>query len=393
MTSTDEMPAISTPKVSSSKRQSSCSLRTKLSARQSPPNYHTILLLSDSALPLGSFAFSSGLESYLAHTTTSSSYSTPSTLPNFLSLSLHSLCTTSLPHLLAAHSHPQHINEIDTIFDASTLCPVARRASIAQGRALLTLWDRAFRDSSSGGGRDEEEEEEEEEEENDDDYEQGKQHNNINNNNNIKASGTKKIKRDIKYKKARDVLAKFSLALKKASFVMGGIPAAKSSSTTTTTTAEQQRKSNKDDNKTDNSFEEEEQYHHRHHHPLEAPNGHFPPLWGLVTQALRISARDSVYVFLLNHAKSVVSAAVRASLMGPYQAQGLLGSVWLRKELERLMDRVGVEEEEQEEEEEKEEEEEGDGWKRRVEEAGQGVPAMDIWLGRHELLYSRIFNS
>src|SRR4051812_40700805 len=28
---------------------------------------HTLLLLADSALPLGSFAFSSGLESYLAH--------------------------------------------------------------------------------------------------------------------------------------------------------------------------------------------------------------------------------------------------------------------------------------------------------------------------------------
>ncbi len=240
----------------------------------------------------------------------------------------------------------------------------------------MTLWDRAFRDSS-GGGRDDEEEGEEE----DDDDDQGQQQYN-NYYYDIKTSGAKKIKkRDIKYKEARDVLAKFSLALKKA-FVIG----VSTSTTTSTTTAEQQKNnaitnnSNNNDDKTDNF--EEQQYHH-----LEAPNGHFPPLWGLVTQALRISARDSVYVFLLNHAKSVVSAAVRASLMGPYQAQGLLGSVWLRKELERLMDRVGVEEEEGG------VDADGDGWRRRVEEAGQGVPAMDIWLGRHELLYSRIFNS
>lgn len=240
----------------------------------------------------------------------------------------------------------------------------------------MTLWDRAFRDSS-GGGRDDEDD--------DDDDDQG--HQQQQHYNNIKTSGAKKIKRDIKYKEARDVLAKFSLALKKA-FVIGlsTTTPAKSSSTTS---AEQQKNNNNitsnNDDKTD-SFEEQQQ--EQQYHYLEAPNGHFPPLWGLVTQALGISARDSVYVFLLNHAKSVVSAAVRASLMGPYQAQGLLGSVWLRKELERLMDRVGVGEGD-----EGDVDADEDGWRRRVEEAGQGVPAMDIWLGRHELLYSRIFNS
>lgn len=29
----------------------------------------------------------------------------------------------------------------------------------------------------------------------------------------------------------------------------------------------------------------------------------------------------------------------------------------------------------------------------RVEDAGLSVPVMDLWVGRHELLYSRIFNS
>ena len=76
-------------------------------------------------------------------------------------------------------------------------------------------------------------------------------------------------------------------------------------------------------------------------------------------------------------------------MMGPYQAQGLLGSIWLRRELERLVERSLEEGEEEQ----GDGDGDGDGWRRRVEEAGQGVPAMDIWLGRHELLYSRIFNS
>jgi urease accessory protein len=33
------------------------------------------------------------------------------------------------------------------------------------------------------------------------------------------------------------------------------------------------------------------------------------------------------------------------------------------------------------------------GWDRAVEDAGQSVPVVDVWVGRHEKLYSRIFNS
>lgn len=255
----------------------------------------------------------------------------------------------------------------------------------------MTLWDRAFRDSSSssssasgggrggGGGRDNDDDD-------DDDGRQGPQqqrrgyNNNNNNTSGVEEEGEKRDR--CTDKEARNALSKFSLALKR-SFV--GMSTFTISTTTKTTNTN-------DDETTGEAFFEKDQ--HQHHH-LEAPSGHFSPLWGLVTRALKISARDSVYVFLLNHAKSVVSAAVRASVMGPYQAQGLLGSVWLRRELERLVDRA-LEDEEKEQELELELEDgygDGDGWRRKVEEAGQGVPAMDIWLGRHELLYSRIFNS
>jgi len=32
-------------------------------------------------------------------------------------------------------------------------------------------------------------------------------------------------------------------------------------------------------------------------------------------------------------------------------------------------------------------------WETEPEDAGQVVPVLDLWVGRHELLYSRIFNS
>ena len=100
--------------------------------------------------------------------------------------------------------------------------------------------------------------------------------------------------------------------------------------------------------------------------------GHFAPIWAAVTAAMGISLQESAYTFLLNHAKAVVSAAVRASVMGPYAAQGMLASTWLRGEIERVM---------------------AECWEVEVENAGQGVPMCDLWIGRHELLYSRIFNS
>lgn len=135
---------------------------------------------------------------------------------------------------------------------------------------------------------------------------------------------------------------------------------------------------------------------------LAAPRGHFPPLWAVVTRAAGLSSAESAYVFLLGHAKAVAGACVRAGVMGPYQAQALLASAWLKAEIQRAMEgswRVGQAEgrsgwwASNEEEVEKRREEEGGGCMDGAEEAGQGVPAIDMWIGRHELLYSRIFNS
>lgn len=285
---------------------------------------HPLLLLSDSALPLGSFAFSSGLESYLAHHPSSSSSSNPNpkpaaaqpSFPHFLTLALTTLATTTLPYLIAAHKYPEQLQYLDATLDACTLCPVARRASVAQGKALLTLWERAL---------------------------MRRRTTTTTTTTSTATTGAIAGEGDDSAPAVASSLAlgRFSARLKNAS-----------AAAPRPLHCEQQEQ------------EEQEQEYEL--------SGHFAPIWAAVTCAMGVTLRESAYTFLLNHAKAVVSAAVRASVMGPYAAQGLLASGWLRGQIEGLM---------------------GRNWDVGVEGAGQGVPMCDLWIGRHELLYSRIFNS
>lgn len=255
------------------------------------PTLHMLLLLSDSALPLGSFAFSSGLESWLAH-----QKNRPNLLPShnpktaafhsFLEQSIHNTSSTTLPYVLTAHAHPERLPDLDNDLDASTPCTVARRASISQGRALLGVWERALHYPASSR---------------DDDS-------------------------------ARLAIGAYAARMREGNGADGfGMQ-------------------------------------------LQA---HFAPLFGSVGAALGLSARETAYVFLLNHAKAVLSAAVRASVLGPYQSQAVLAS----GELQDWMRDCIAEQEVME------------GRNAAEEAAVVTVPTMDLWMGRHELLYSRIFNS
>lgn len=266
------------------------------------PSLHNLMLLSDSALPLGSFAYSSGLESYLIHhklapsanlgntnSTTTPNHVVGSAPPlrlfhNFLTLSIQSVAYTQIPYVLAAFRDPMDLMELDNDIDASTPCTVARRASIAQGRALLSVWEKAF-------------------------------------------SRTAQTQFESTHEHVIAAIEVFSRDLKLAAI----------SST-----------------------------------PLPIVNGHLAPLWGAVCLALGLNLDEAAYLFLLNHAKAVVSAAVRASVMGPYMAQTVLAGKGVQDLIRGVLEKV---------------------WRLRPEDAGQVVPTMDLWVGRHELLYSRIFNS
>lgn len=177
--------------------------------------------------------------------------------------------------MLKAHRVPSELLEIDNDFDASTPCTVARRASIAQGRALVANWERALRASAEPS-------------------------------------------------LAATALAQLSKGLR--------LP-------------------------TNGPFE---------------VCAHLPPVFGVVAAALKLDEYLSAYAFLLNHVKAVLSAAIRAGVLGPFQSQAVLSSDWLKTELDTHA-----------------------GAARHIttDDAGQVWVPGDLWLGRHELLYSRIFNS
>ncbi|KAL2018336.1 hypothetical protein VTK56DRAFT_939 [Thermocarpiscus australiensis] len=278
------------------------------------PANHFLLLLSDSALPLGSFAFSSGLESYLAHQKSlgpSSSSSSSSFAASFLPLSLSSYASTTLPFVLAAHrtahssSSSSSLAALDDALDATIVCAVGRRASVAQGRALLALWERSFAGAGAGAG-----------------------------------DGTT-TREGVEALRAFAALVRSSSS----SFSADGVT---TTTTTTTTTAG------------------------RGEEASASASAHLAPLFGAICRIVGIGAEQTAYVFLLGHAKALVSAAVRAGLFGPYQAQRTLAGGAVQGLIAAMVERE---------------------WATPVEEAGQNVPVMDLWMGRHEVLYSRIFNS
>ena len=240
---------------------------------------HALLLLSDSALPLGSFAFSSGLESFLAHNRHTGNAARLEAFNKFLSGSLENLASTALPYALTAYSWPTTLTQLDNDLDASTQFTVALRASVTKVRDLLTIWERALAESAQGDDA------------------------------------------------AGQAMRDFTSAMKA---------------------------SEPDDGS-----------------GLRL-NAHFAPLFGAACRALDVTLDDTAYLLLLNHAKAVLSAAVRASVLGPYQSQTILASARLQGLIKDLIARYRH---------------------TRTEEAAVTVPVMDLWMGRHELLYSRIFNS
>ena len=175
------------------------------------------------------------------------------------------------------------LETIDNDLDASTPCVVAQRASLAQGRALLGVWERSFRVPYTSASD---------------------------------AAAVTAVK----------ILERFSTGLKSRNNPEEGL----------------------------------------------GPNGHLAPLWAVVSRAMGLTAQQTAYLHMVNHAKAVLGAAVRSSVIGPYMAQSILASQRLQEMISHRIERE---------------------WDTPVDWAGQLVPAMDLWVGRHELLYSRIFNS
>jgi len=202
-----------------------------------------------------------------------------------------SYASTSLPFLLAGFRDPScgSLARLDDAQDASIICAVGRRASVAQGRALLGIWERSFQQS--------------------------------------------------------ELLFRTT------------------TTTTTTTTANDAAENLRSFSRLVKKSAGEQ---------VPAASAHLAPLFGAVCRLAGLSAQEAAYVFMFGHVKALVSAAVRAGMFGPYQAQRTLASGTVQGLIDRMIERE---------------------WNTDVEDAGQSVPVMDLWFGRHEMLYSRIFNS
>lgn len=253
---------------------------------------HIFYLLTDSALPLGSFAYSSGLESFQEHhkhlqpqsesAKESKSVTQIALLDKFLCLSVEAVAFANIPYLLNAFRNPGALQTLDNDLDASIPCQVASRASRAQGGALLMLWKKSLA----------------------------------------------------------------TAPLPQSAQCLAGAKAM-------------------------NDFASN----------VASCYGHFAPLWGVICLATGQNIEQAAYVFLLNHARAVLSAALRtkASVIGQFHQYAVLGGAHLlsgKQTLHELvrgcLSRV---------------------WYLEPEDAGQVVPSMDLWIGRHDLLYTRVFNS
>ena len=122
---------------------------------------YLLLILSDANLPTGAFVASAGLESTAAHALFRLPTGSPagSDILTFLRNSVDTYARSALPFARDAHRTAATyasgkiatldvalatLARLDALYDASTLNHVTRRASCAQGAALLTLYTKGF---------------------------------------------------------------------------------------------------------------------------------------------------------------------------------------------------------------------------------------------------------
>lgn len=126
---------------------------------------YLLLLLSDGNLPTGSFVSSSGLESYFKHgfpaierisLSDPSASQAPASIVGFIRDSLAAYARLALPFASDAHNTMENAVEkgkdatiaglqaLDRHYEAMSLNHITRRASKAQGVALLTLFSKGF---------------------------------------------------------------------------------------------------------------------------------------------------------------------------------------------------------------------------------------------------------
>jgi urease accessory protein len=130
-----------------------------MEATEDDKEVYLLLVLSDANLPTGSFVASAGLESTAAHALSNVPGPAGSDILAFLRNTVDTYARSALPFARDAHRVSAEyasgemaeldvalsaLTRLDALYDASTLNHVTRRASFAQGVALLTLYTKGF---------------------------------------------------------------------------------------------------------------------------------------------------------------------------------------------------------------------------------------------------------
>jgi urease accessory protein len=100
------------------------------------------------------------------------------------------------------------------------------------------------------------------------------------------------------------------------------------------------------------------------------PCGHFAPVFGATTQSLKLPRFRAAHLFLFQHLRGLIAAAIRLGIVGPLEGQTLQHRLRLVA-MEILAQCDGL----------------------TVPDAAQTAPLLEIWQGTQDRLYSRLFQS
>ena len=103
---------------------------------------------------------------------------------------------------------------------------------------------------------------------------------------------------------------------------------------------------------------------------VEIPFFHFAPVFGFGLRRLDLPRELALRMFLFQHLRGLLAAAVRLNIVGPMEAQVLQHQLAPRaEEIRRANEWLGVDD------------------------IAQTAPLLDLWQGAHDRLYSRLFQS
>ena len=101
-----------------------------------------------------------------------------------------------------------------------------------------------------------------------------------------------------------------------------------------------------------------------------APYAHFATVFGACLRWLEVSRETTARMFVFNHLRSVLAAAVRLNITGPMEAQMLQRKLAATAELVRQKCEALT-----------------------LKQIAQTAPLLDLWQGAQDRLYSRLFQS